>query len=131
MPADLPRLEDLGDVCDRRVLVRADFNVPLADGAVTDELRIVTALPTIQWLQDHGAAVVACGYLGRPKGVPDPQYSMAPVAQRLGELLGKDVPLSPQVVGPTAASMIGSLDRGDVMMLENLRFERGETEDSP
>lgn len=131
MPADLPRLEDLGDVCDQRVLVRADFNVPLTDGAITDELRIVTVLPTIQWLQDQGAAVVACGHLGRPKGTPDPQYSMAPVAKRLGELLGKEVPLSPQVVGPTAASMIGSLEQGDVMMLENLRFERGETENSP
>ena len=130
MPADLPRLEDLGDVRDLRVLVRADFNVPLVDGQVTDELRIITALPTIQWLTEHGAAVVLCGHLGRPKGTPDPQYSMAPVAQRLGELLGKEVPLAPKVFGPTPASMIASLDAGDVMMLENLRFEHGETENS-
>ncbi len=120
-----PKLHDL------RVLLRADFNVPLPDGQVEDDLRIATVLPTIQWLHEQGAAVVVCGHLGRPKGKPDPQFSMAPVAARLGELLGQEVALAPKVFGPTPASMIASLDAGDVMMLENLRFERGETENSP
>jgi phosphoglycerate kinase len=131
MPADLPRLEDLPDLKGSRVLLRADFNVPLREGRVADELRIVTVLPTIEWLRDRGAAVVACGHLGRPKGKPDPQWSLAPVAERLGELLGVEVPLAPQVVGPTAASMAASLAPGDVMLLENLRFHPGETGNDP
>jgi phosphoglycerate kinase len=131
MTVDLPRLEDLPSPKGRVVLVRADFNVPLRDGVVDDDLRIVTVLPTLQWLQEHGAAIVACGHLGRPKGTPDPQYSMAPVAERLGQLLGREVPLAPEVVGATAAAMIGSLGPGDVVMLENLRFEPGETANDP
>jgi len=131
MPADLPRLEALGPPRGRRVLVRVDFNVPLRDGEVADDLRITTALPTLRWLREQHAAVVACGHLGRPKGAPDPEWSMAPVARRLAELLGIDVPLAPQVVGPTAASMAASLGPGDVMLLENLRFHRGETTNDP
>jgi phosphoglycerate kinase len=131
MTVDLPRLEDLPNLHGARVLLRADFNVPLREGRVEDDLRIATVLPTLQWLHEQGAAVVACGHLGRPKGKVDPQFSMAPVATRLGELLGREVALAPQVVGATAASMAASLDPGDVMLLENLRFEPGETANSP
>ena len=130
MSIDIPNLEDLPKLHGLRVLLRADFNVPLRDGRVEDDLRIATVLPTLQWLHEHGAAVVACGHLGRPNGKPDPQLSMAPVAVRLGELLGREIALAPQVIGPTAASMAASLEPGDVMLLENLRFEPGETTNS-
>src|SRR4051794_29013827 len=129
MSADIPHLEDLPRLAGRRVLLRADFNVPVRAGAITDDLRIRAALPTIQWLRDQGAAVVTCSHFGRPKGQPDPQYSLAPVARRLSELLGCEVPLAPEVIGFAAASMAASLAEGDVMMLENLRFEPGETTD--
>jgi phosphoglycerate kinase len=131
MSIDIPRLEDLPKLHGKIVLLRADFNVPLREGRVEDDLRIATVLPTLNWLHEQGAAVVACGHLGRPKGRVEAQYSMAPVASRLGELLGREVALAPQVVGPTASSMAASLEPGDVMLLENLRFERGETENSP
>jgi phosphoglycerate kinase len=127
----LPRLEDLPKLRDARVLLRADFNVPLRDGRVEDDLRITTVLPTLQWLHEQGAAVIACAHLGRPKGRPDPQFSMAPVASRLGELLRQEVPLAPEIVGPTAASMAASLGAGEVLMLENLRFDARETENDP
>ena len=131
MVGGVPRLEDLGRVRGCRVLVRADFNVPVRDGVITDDLRIRAALETIGWLRDQRAAIVLCSHFGRPKGAPDPRYSLAPVAERLGELLACPVPLAPQVVGPTAASMIASLDDRDVMLLENLRFHPGETADDP
>ncbi len=131
MSIDLPRLEDLPKLHGCRVLLRADFNVPLREGRVEDDLRIATVLPTLSWLHEQGAAVVACGHLGRPKGKVDPAFSMAPVAARLGELLGREVALAPQVVGPTAAGMAASLEPGDVMLLENLRFMPGETTNSP
>jgi phosphoglycerate kinase len=103
----LPQLEDLGDVAGKRVLVRADFNVPLSGGTITDDLRIRAALPTISWLQERGATVTACSHLGRPKGAPDPKYSMDPVRARLAELAP------------------------GVELLENLRFDPGETKDDP
>ena len=131
MPAGVPRLEDLASLKHRRVLLRADFNVPMRDGAITDDLRIVSALPTIQWLRDQGAAVVICSHFGRPQGESDPRYSLAPVAKRLGELLEVDVALAPEVVGFTASDMQLSLAPGDVMMLENLRFHPGETVNDP
>ncbi|HMG26416.1 MAG TPA: phosphoglycerate kinase [Acidimicrobiia bacterium] len=127
----IPRLEDLPLERGQRVLVRVDLNVPLEDGAVADDLRITTALPTLEWLRTHDAAVVVAGHLGRPKGAPDPQYSMAPVARRLGELLGQEVPLAPGVVGAAVERYVASLEPGDVVMLENLRFEPGETADDP
>jgi phosphoglycerate kinase len=103
----VPQLEDLGDVSGRRVLLRADFNVPISDGVITDDLRIRAALPTIEWLQAQGAHVTACSHLGRPKGAPDPRYAMDPVRVRLAELAP------------------------GVDLLENLRFDAGEEADDP
>jgi phosphoglycerate kinase len=127
----IPRLEDLSLGRGQRVLVRVDLNVPLEDSVITDDLRIATALPTLEWLREKDVAVVVAGHLGRPKGAPDPQYSMAPVAARLGELLGQEVPLAPRVVGAAVEPYVASLEGGDVVMLENLRFEAGETKDDP
>ena len=126
----LPALEGLPLDDTTRALVRVDFNVPLRDGHVEDDLRITTALPTITWLLEHGARVVACGHLGRPKGVPDPQYSMAPVAARLSELLGAGVPLTP-IIGPERDAAVRDLGPGRVLLLENLRFAPGETANDP
>lgn len=103
----VPNLEDLGELDGRRVLVRCDFNVPLRDGEITDDLRIRAAIPTLRWLQEQGARVTACSHLGRPKGEPNPVFSMAPVRARLDELLS------------------------GVELLENLRFNAGETENDP
>jgi phosphoglycerate kinase len=126
--ASLPRLEDLPLRPGARVLLRADFNVPLSDGGrIEDDLRIRAALPTIEWLLDQQAAVICCSHLGRPKGAPDPKYSLTPVAQRLADMLAIEVPLAPEVVGVQAASMAGGMGPQSVMMLENLRFEPGET----
>jgi phosphoglycerate kinase len=126
----MPQLEDLPLAEGSRVLVRVDFNVPLQDGRVEDDLRITTALPTLRWLFERGARVVACGHLGRPKGVPDPAFSMAPVARRLAELLDVDVPLVP-VVGPARDAATADLAPGRMVLLENLRFDPGETADDP
>jgi len=131
MAVDLPRLEDLPIEAGTRVLVRVDLNVPLHDGRIDDDLRITTALPTLEWLRSRGAAVVVCGHLGRPKGRPDPAYSLAPVAARLADLLGADVPLAPGVVGPDVDAAVGAVGPGEVVLLENLRFEPGETADEP
>jgi phosphoglycerate kinase len=114
----------------RRVLVRVDFNVPIANGEVEDEGRIRAALATIELLRERGAALVLVSHLGRPKGA-DPAFSMAPVAVRLGELLGAEVKLAPAVVGPEVESMARQLGPGDVLMLENSRFEPGETSNDP
>jgi phosphoglycerate kinase len=127
----VPRLEDLPVERGTCVLLRADFNVPLHDGAIADELRITAALPTIQWLLAREARVVCCSHLGRPKGRPDPKYSLAPVARRLGDLLGQRVELSPQVVGFQSLELAECLEPGAVMMLENLRFEPGEEANDP
>ena len=100
MPADLPRLEVLRIERGTRALVRVDCNVPMTDGHIDDDLRITSVLPTINWLRDRHAVVVVCGHLGRPEGKPDARYSMAPIAERLGELLDRAVQLAPGVVGP-------------------------------
>jgi len=127
----IPVLEDLPIQHGTRVLLRADFNVPLdADGAITDDLRITAALPTIEWLRERGCSIVACSHLGRPKGEPDPRYSLAPVARRLSELLGEPVELSPEVAGFTSLDMAQSLAPGQVMLLETLRFDPGETKNA-
>jgi phosphoglycerate kinase len=131
MTLGLPRLEDLPLTRGQRVLARIDFNVPLDGDRVTDDLRISSALPTIEWLRDQGAVVVIAAHLGRPKGVVDPKYSMAPVARRLGELLGAPVTLAPAVVGPAVEALVAHAQPGAVVLLENLRFEPGETIDDP
>ena len=118
------------DVAGKRVLLRADLNVPLEHGRVLDDTRIREAVPTIQYLLEHGAAVVACSHLGRPKRI-DPSLSLAPVAARLGELLGQPVPLAPDCVGEKAQHAAAALASGSVMMLENLRFHPEEEEDDP
>ncbi|HEY8502825.1 MAG TPA: phosphoglycerate kinase [Solirubrobacterales bacterium] len=118
------------EVKGRRVLVRVDFNVPLADGEVADDTRIRAALPTIELLRERGAALVLMSHLGRPKGEPDPALSMAPVAKRLGELLGIEVQLAPGVVEGVDLTC-GALGPGDVLLLENLRFNPGETKNDP
>ena len=111
----------------RRALVRVDFNVPLGEGGtVSDDTRIRAALPTLKLLIDGGARVVLCSHLGRPKGGPDPKYSLAPVAKRLQELLGKPVAFCPFVIGPEAEAATKALNDGDVLVLENTRFEKGE-----
>ena len=104
-------------VSGRRVLVRADLNVPLEDGVITDDLRITTALPTLEWLRQKDAAVVVAGHLGRPKGAPDPAYSLAPVAARLGELLGVDVAFATDTVGESARSTVDGLGDGPYVQL--------------
>ncbi len=114
-----------------RVLVRCDFNVPLQDGAITDDRRITSALPTIQYLRDNGASVILCSHLGRPKGGPEAKYSLLPVAARLSELLGVSVPLLPDCVGPDVEAMCGGLQPGDVVLLENVRFHPEEEKNDP
>ncbi len=124
------RTLDALDVDGRRVFVRADFNVPLHDGQITDDARIRAALPTIEELRRRGARIVLASHLGRPKG-PDPALSLAPVAARLSELVGAPVPLAPEVVGERARTLSEALRPGDLMMLENVRFEPGETRNDP
>jgi phosphoglycerate kinase len=119
------------EVKGRRVLVRVDFNVPLADGIVTDDTRIRAALPTIELLRERGAALILVSHLGRPKGERDPALSMAPVAKRLGEILGIEVKLAPGVTQGDAEVNCGALGPGDVLLLENVRFEPGETKNDP
>jgi len=110
----------------KRVLVRADLNVPLEGGVVRDDARIRAALPTIELLRDAGASIVLCSHLGRPED-RDPDLSMAPVAARLAELLGTFIPVAPAVVGEEVEAVAASLDSGEVLLLENTRFEPGET----
>jgi phosphoglycerate kinase len=114
----------------RRVLVRADLNVPLERGVVTDDTRIRASLPTIELLRDRGASVVLVSHLGRPEG-PDPELSMAPVGQRLGELLESEVQQAPAVVGDEVSAMASELAAGEILLLENSRFEPGETKNDP
>ena len=109
-------------------MLRADFNVPLRDGEIDDDLRITASLPTIEWLRERGCEIVACSHLGRPKGKADPKYSLAPVARRLSELLGIEVPLAPGVADFAAVKRTENLEPGDVMLVENLRFEAGRGE---
>ena len=120
-------LESLGDVRGKRVLVRSDLNVPLAGTTITDDGRIRASVPTIRTLADAGARVVVTAHLGRPKGAPDPAYSLAPVAARLGELLGRPVAFATDTVGDSARATVAGLADGDVAVLENVRFNEGET----
>ncbi len=120
------------DVQGKRVLVRVDFNVPLDEnGNITDDTRIKAALPTIKYLMDNGAKTILMSHLGRPKGSVVPELSLAPAAKRLGELLGKDVPLAPDCVGDRVNEMVDGMEPGDVLMLENTRFHAGEEKNDP
>ena len=121
------------DVKGKKVLCRCDFNVPQdkKTGAITDDKRIRAALPTLQYLLDQGAAVIACSHLGKPKGEVKPELSLAPVAKRLEELLGKDVIFASDVVGEDAKAKAAALQPGQIMLLENLRFEKGEEKNDP
>ncbi len=123
-------VEDI-DVAGKKVLVRCDFNVPLKDGVITDDNRIVGALPTIKYLKDQGAAVILCSHMGRPKGEFNMKYSLAPVAARLSELLGCEVPLAADVIGEDAKAKAAALKSGEVMLIENVRFHAEEEKNDP
>jgi phosphoglycerate kinase len=123
----LRTLGSLGPLAGKRVLVRCDLNVPLRDGRITDDGRVRASLPTLNALIDQGARVVVCSHLGRPDGAPDEKYSLAPVAQRMSELLGKPVAFARDTVGESAHEAVAALEDGDVAVLENLRFQPGET----
>ncbi len=123
-------VEDI-NVEGKRVLARCDFNVPLKDGKITDDKRIVGALPTIKYLMEHGAKVILCSHMGRPKGKFDMKYSLAPVAERLSELLGVNVPLASDVIGEDAHAKADALKNGDVMLIENVRFHAEEEKNDP
>lgn len=120
-------LKDLGNLAGKRVLVRADFNVPLDGTTITDDGRIKAALPTLQTLREQGAKVIVMAHLGRPKGKVVPELSLAPVAARLGELLGTDVTLAKDTYGEDAQGKVAELKDGDVLLLENVRFNPEET----
>lgn len=119
------------DVQGKRVLVRVDFNVPVKEGVVGDDTRIRAALPTLEYLLQNGAALILCSHLGRPKGSPDPQYSLRPVAEYLATLLGKPVAFAEDCIGPNAEDAAKTLKAGDVLLLENTRFHAGETKNDP
>ncbi|MBE7059702.1 MAG: phosphoglycerate kinase [Ruminococcaceae bacterium] len=124
-------VEDI-DVSGKKVLVRCDFNVPLdADGNITDENRIVGALPTIEYLIKNNAKVILCSHMGRPKGEFNMKYSLAPVAKRLSEKLGKEVKLAKDVIGDSAKELVAGLKDGDVILLENVRFHAEEEKNDP
>lgn len=123
-------VEDI-DVRGKKVLVRCDFNVKMEDGVITSDKRIVASLPTIKYLLDNGAKVIACSHLGRPKGEFKPEFSLAPVAVRLGELLGIEVKMAKDVVGESAQALAKDLKEGEVLLLENVRFHAEETKNDP
>ncbi len=118
---------DLGDLRGKRVVIRCDFNVPLDGDTITDDGRIKAALPTLTQLKDAGARTIVLAHLGRPKGSPDPKYSLAPAATRLGELMGADIKLADDVVGESAQQVAAGLADGEIALVENVRFEPGET----
>ena len=119
------------DVAGKRVLCRCDFNVPLKDGKITSDKRIVAALPTIQYLIDHGAKVILCSHMGKPKGEWKPELSLKVVAERLSELLGQEVKMSRDVAGEDSRALAAGLRDGEVMLLENTRYIKGETKNDP
>ncbi len=127
----VPTLADLTALDGARVLLRLDLNVPIADGEVQDATRIEAALPTVRWLLDRAGVVAACSHLGKAKGAPDPRFSLAPAASRLGELLGRPVRFVPDCVGSEVAAALAEAAPGALLVLENLRFHAGEKSDDP
>jgi phosphoglycerate kinase len=127
----LRTLSNLGDLAGQRVLLRCDFNVPMDNGTIADDGRIRAALPTIQKLLEHGASVLICSHLGRPEGMINKEFTLAPVAAKLGELLGQKVVFANDTVGEEAKAVADALAPGDVAVLENLRFEDSETSKDP
>lgn len=123
----LKTLDSLGELAGKRVLVRADLNVPLDGTTITDDGRIRASIPTINALRDKGARVIITAHLGRPKGAPEPKYSLKPAVDRLAELLGVDVAFATDTVGESAQQVVAALADGDVAVLENVRFNPGET----
>ena len=123
-------IEDI-EVSGKRVLVRCDFNVPQKDGVITSDKRIVGAIPTIKYLMDKGAKVILCSHMGKPKGEVNPKYSLALVAKRLSELLGVEVPLCADTIGPDAKAKAAALKDGEVILLENTRFDKREEKNDP
>ena len=123
-------IEDI-DVAGKRVLCRCDFNVPTKNGVITSDKRIVAAMPTIKYLVDHNAKVILCSHMGKPKGEWKPELSLKIVAKRISELLGKEVIMAADVAGEDAKAKAAALKDGDVMLLENTRFEKGETKNDP
>ncbi|MBR3964945.1 MAG: phosphoglycerate kinase [Clostridia bacterium] len=123
-------IEDI-NVSGKKVLVRCDFNVPLKDGVITSDKRIVEALPTIKYLLDNGAAVILCSHMGKPKGEANPKFSLAPVAARLTELLGQNVALAPDTIGAETKAMAAALKSGEALLLENTRFDKREEKNDP
>src|SRR5215475_3371734 len=119
------------DLAGKHVFMRVDFNVPIVDGKITDDTRIEASLPSIRYVIEQGGRLILASHLGRPKGKPDPKYSLKPVAARLSELLGKSVQFAPDCVGPEVQQMAASLRNGDVLLLENLRFHAEEEKNDP
>jgi phosphoglycerate kinase len=119
------------DIQGKRILGRFDFNVPIKDGQITDDSRIRAALPTIQHVLDSGGSLVACSHLGKPKGKHDPSLSLKPIAERLGQLLEREVSLASDCIGPEVVSRAEALQPGQILLLENLRFQEGETKNDP
>jgi len=119
------------DVKGKKVLVRVDFNVPIKDGSVGDDTRIRAAMPTLDYLLDKGAALILCSHLGRPKGVPLPEFSLRPVADQLAKLMERPVSFAEDCIGPKAESMAAGLKPGDILLLENTRFHEGEKKNDP
>jgi len=123
-------VEDI-DFKGKKVLCRVDFNVPIKDGVITDDTRIVGALPTIRRIINQGGQLILCSHLGRPKDAPDPKYSLAPVAPYLSKLLGQPVVMAKDCIGPEVEKLVALMQNGDVVLLENVRFHPGETKNNP
>ncbi len=123
-------IEDIA-VAGKKVLVRCDFNVPLKDGVITSDKRIVEAIPTIKYLLNQGAAVILCSHMGKPKGEVNPKYTLAPVAARLSEILGQEVKLAPDTIGAETKAMAAALQCGQALLLENTRFDKREEKNDP
>src|SRR6516165_10194937 len=119
------------DLSGKRVFMRVDFNVPLSDGRISDDTRIEAALPSSRYVIEKGGKLILASHLGRPKGKPEPKYSLRPVAERLSKLLGKPVQFAPDCVGPEVTNIARSLKDGDVLLLENLRFDPEEEKNDP